>query len=50
MCRGKDPLHQEELANKVNNYRNIILKLIRKRKVNHFSKYFHDNKLNIFKT
>ena len=50
MCRGKDPLHQEELANKVNNYRNIILKLIQKRKVNHFSKYFHDNKLSIFKT
>ena len=27
MCRAKGPLHEEELANKVKNYKNIILKL-----------------------
>ena len=27
MCRAKDPLHKEELAIKVKNYRNTILKL-----------------------
>ena len=48
MSRAKDPLHKE-LANKVKNYRNPILKLIQKSKANHFKKYFHDNKLNIFK-
>ena len=37
-------------ANKVKNYRNTILKLTRKSKGNDFNKYFHDNKLNIFKT
>ena len=50
MCHAKDPLHKEELANKVKNYKNTILKLTRKSKANHFNKYFHDNKLNIFKT
>ena len=50
MCRARDPLHKEELANKVKNYKNTILKLTRKSKANHFNKYFHDNKLNIFKT
>ena len=49
MCPAKDPLHKEELANKIKNYKNI-LKLTRKSKANHFNKYFHDNKLNIFKT
>ena len=49
-CRAKDPLHKEELANKVKNCRNTILKLTQKSKANHFNKYFHDNKLNIFKT
>ena len=47
MCRAKDPLHKEELAIKVKNYRNTILKLTR---TNHFTKYFQDNKFNIFKT
>ena len=47
MCRAKDPLHKEELAIKVKNYRNTILKLTR---ANHFNKFFKDNKLNIFKT
>ena len=50
MCHAKDPLHKKEIANKVSNYRNIILKLTQKSKANHFNKYFHDNKLNIFKT
>ena len=50
MCRAKDPLHKAELANKVKNYSNTILKLTRKGKANHFNKYFHDNKLNIFQT
>ena len=50
MCRAKDLLHKEELAIKVKIYRNIILKLKRKSKANHFNKYFQDNKLNIFKT
>ena len=50
MCCAKDPLHKEELANKVKNYKNTILKLTRKSKANHFNKYFHDNKLNIFTT
>ena len=47
---AKEPLHKEELAIKVTNYRNIILKLTWKSKANHFNKYFQDNKLNIFKT
>ena len=50
MCRSKDPLHKEELAIKVQNYRNTILKLTQKSKANHFNKYFQDNELNIFKT
>ena len=50
MCRAKDPLHKEELAIKVKNYRNTILKLTRKSKANHFNKYFQDNKLSLFKT
>ena len=48
MCRAKDLLHKEELSSKVKNYRNTILKLTQKSKANHFNKYFHDNKLNIF--
>ena len=50
MCCAKGPLHKEELANKIKNYRDTILKLTRKSEANHFNKYFHDNKLNIFKT
>ena len=50
MYRAKYPLHKDELGNKVKNYRNAILKLTRKSKANLFNKYFHDNKLNIFKT
>ena len=52
MCRAKDPLHKEELAIKVKNYGNTMLKCkpkMRKSKANHFNKYFQDNKLNIFK-
>ena len=45
MCRANDPLHKEELVIKVKNYRNTILKLMRKSKANHFNKYFQDNKL-----
>ena len=50
MCRAKDPLHKEEIAHKVKNYRNTIRKLTRKSKAKHINKYFHDNKLTIFKT
>ena len=50
MCRAKDPLHKEELAIKVKNYRNTILELTQRSKANHFTKYFQDNKLNTFKT
>ena len=50
ICRAKNPLDKEELANKVKNYRNTILKLTRKSKANHFCNYFRDNRLNIFKT
>ena len=50
MCCAKDPYHKEELAMKINNYRNTILKLTRKSKPNHFNKYFQDNKSNILKT
>ena len=50
MYRVKYPLHKDELGNKVKNYRNAMLKLTRKSKANLFNKYFHDNKLNIFKT
>ena len=49
MCRANNSLRKEELAIKVKNYRNTILKLTRKSKTNHFNKYFHDNKLDIFK-
>ena len=49
MCRAKDPLHNEEIAHKVKNYRNTIRKLTRKSKAKHINKYFHDNKLNVFK-
>ena len=50
ICCAKDPLHKKELAIKVKNYRNTILKLTWKSKANHFNRYFLDNKLNIFKT
>ena len=50
MCRAKDPLHNEEIAHKVKNYRNTIRKLTRTSKAKHINKYFHDNKLNVFKT
>lgn len=50
MCCVKGPFSKEELANKVRNYENTTLKLIRKSKGNHFNKYFHNNELNIFKT
>ena len=50
MCRANDPLTKQELVNKVKYYRNNILRLTRKSKGNHFKNYFHDNKLNIFKT
>ena len=43
MCQAKDPLHKEELANRVKNYRNTKLRLTQKSKENHFNKYFHDN-------
>ena len=38
MCCTKDPLHKEEIAIKVKNYRNTILKLKQKSKTNHFNK------------
>ena len=40
MCRGNDPLRKEELVIKVKNYRNTILKLMRKSKANHLTNIF----------
>ena len=50
MCRTKNPLKREELVNKVKIYKKYILNLTRKSKPNYFNNFFHQNKLNIFKT
>ena len=50
MCRSKDPFNKKELETKVKNYKKALLKLIRNSKANHFNNFFHENKLNLFKT
>ena len=50
MYRLKDPLKKRELGIKFKNYKKILLRLMRNSKSNHFNNYFHENKLNLFKT
>ena len=50
MYRLKDPLKKRELGIKFKNYKKLLLRLMRNSKLNHFNNYFHENKLNLFKT
>ena len=50
MCCSKDPLNKKELETKVKNYKQVLLKLTRNSKANHFNNFFCENKLNLFKT
>ena len=50
ICHLKDPLKKRELEIKFKNYKKILLKLMQNSNSNHFNNYFHENKLNLFKT
>ena len=50
MCHSKDPSKRNETETKVKNYKKHLLKLTRASKVNHYNKFFLENKLNLFKT
>ena len=50
LYRLKDPLKKSKLEIKFKNYKKILLRLMQNSKSNHFNNYFHENKLNLFKT
>ena len=50
LCRLEDPLKKRELEIKLKNYRKVLLRLMRNSESNYFYNYFHENKLNLFKT
>ena len=50
MWHSKDTFNKRELEIKVKKYKKVLLKLTQNSKANRFNNFFHENKLNLFKT
>ena len=50
MCRSKNFTKRKIIEQQFKTYKNNLLKLTRASKFNHYSNYFQENRLNLFKT
>ena len=50
MCRTKDLTKRKKIEQKFKTYKKNLFKLTKTSKFNHYNNYFHENRLNLFKT